>query len=60
MTGMPNWLLLLTAAAAVSGILAFLGGALAFVFVIWPSVRLQTKFIKDQERKAIDSVLEKL
>jgi hypothetical protein len=60
MNAMPHWLALLTAAAAVSGIMAFLGGAMAFVFVIWPSIRLQTKFIKAQEKKGVDSIIENL
>lgn len=60
MSAMPHWLVLLTAAAAVAGILAFVGGAMAFLFVIWPSIRLQTKFIKSQEKDAVDSIIENL
>jgi hypothetical protein len=60
MSAMPHWLIFLTAAAAVAGILAFLGGAMAFLFVIWPSIRLQTKFIKAQEKKGVDQMLENL
>lgn len=60
MAAMPEWLIVLTAAAAVSGILAFVGGACAFLFVIWPSIRLQTRFIKAQEKKGVDSLIDSL
>jgi hypothetical protein len=33
---------------------------MAFLFVIWPSIRLQTKFIKAQEKKGVDQMLENL
>lgn len=60
MSGMPMWLAILTAAAAIAGILAFLGGACAFIFVIWPSIRLQTRFIQAQEKKAVDGIIDNL
>jgi len=57
MNAVPAWLQI---GMAVSGILAFIGGAAAFLFVIWPSIRLQTKFIKSQEKKAVDRIIEDL
>ena len=60
MSAMPHWLIVLTAAAAIAGILAFLGGAMAFLFVIWPSIRLQTRFIKAQEKGAVDTIIDNL
>ena len=57
MNAIPAWL---QYAMAIAGILAFLGGAGAFIFVIWPSIRLQTAFIKRQEQKAVDKMLENL
>jgi hypothetical protein len=57
MNAVPAWL---QYAMAISGILAFAGGACAFIFVIWPSIRLQTRFIKRQEQKGVDKLLEDL
>jgi hypothetical protein len=57
MTQVPLWL---EVAYRVATILGFVGGACAFLFVIWPSIRLQTKFIRDQEKKAVDRMLEDL
>lgn len=57
MISVPIWLEI---AYRVATILGFVGGACAFLFVIWPSIRLQTKFIKDQERKGVDKLLEDL
>jgi len=36
------------------------GATLFTLFVLWPSIRLQTKFIQDQEKKAVDRILEDL
>lgn len=41
-------------------ILMGVGATLFTLFVLWPSIRLQTKFIKDQEKKAVDKILEDL
>ena len=58
MNAIPAWLYY---AMAICGILAFVGGALAFVCVIWPSIRLQTRFIKSQDpKKAIDRIIDNL
>ena len=57
MTSVPLWL---EVAYRLAAILGFVGGAAAFLFVIWPSIRLQTKFIKDQEKKGVDKILENL
>ena len=57
MNQVPIWLEI---AYRVAAILGFVGGAAAFLFVVWPSIRLQTKFIKDQEKKAVDNILENL
>lgn len=57
MNAVPAWLQI---AMAVSGVLGVVGGAAAFVFVIWPSIRLQTRFIKSQEVKAVDKLIERL
>lgn len=57
MNQMPLWL---EVAYRLAAILGFVGGAAAFVFVIWPSIRLQTRFIKAQEKKGVDDLLEKL
>lgn len=53
----PLWL---EVAYRIAAILGFVGGAAAFLFVVWPSIRLQTKFIKDQEKKAVDDLIDKL
>lgn len=57
MTGVPLWL---EVAYRVAAILGFVGGAAAFLFVIWPSIRLQEKFIKAQEKKGVDDIIENL
>jgi len=57
MSQVPLWL---EVAYRVATILGFVGGAAAFLFVVWPSIRLQTKFIKDQEKKGVDSIIENL
>ena len=57
MSTVPLWLEI---AYRVAAILGFFGGAAAFLFVIWPSIRLQTRFIKAQEKKGVDDLIEKL
>ena len=57
MNQVPIWLEI---AYRVATILGFVGGAAAFLFVVWPSIRLQTKFIRDQEKKTVDNILENL
>jgi len=57
MTQVPLWLEI---AYRVAAVLGFVGGALAFLLVIWPSIRLQTRFIKAQEKKGIDNLLDDL
>ena len=57
MNQVPIWLEI---AYRVAAILGFVGGAAAFLFVIWPSIRLQTRFIKAQEKKGVDDLLERL
>lgn len=51
---------LLQQAAYATQILMAIGATLFTLFVLWPSIRLQTKFIKDQEKKAVDKILEDL
>lgn len=53
----PYWLEI---AYRVSAIVGMLGGAAFALFVIWPSIRLQTKFIKAQDGKAVDKILNDL
>lgn len=53
----PLWLDIAYRAA---GIVSAIGGAWAFFFVVWPAIRIQTKFIKDQEKKAVDDLIDKL
>jgi len=54
---MIHWL---QQAAYLTQILMAVGATLFTLFVLWPSIRLQTKFIKDQEKKAVDKILEDL
>jgi hypothetical protein len=54
---MTSWL---QQAAYVTQILMGLGATLFTLFVLWPSIRLQTKFIKDQEKRAVDKIIEDL
>ena len=64
MNAVPAWLQI---GMAVAGILAFLGGAAAFLFVIWPSIRRQNRLgnrIEDlinseRAKKIIDQVEKK-
>jgi hypothetical protein len=53
----PTWL---QYAMAICGIFAFVGGALAFICVIWPSIRLQTRFINSQQTKGVDDLIDRL
>ena len=57
MTHVPLWLEI---AYRVAAILGFVGGACAFLFVIWPSIRLQTDFIKAQQKNGVDDLIDKL
>jgi hypothetical protein len=57
MNNVPMWLEITYRVAAILGTV---GGACAFLFVIWPAIRVQTKFIKDQEKKGVDNLLENL
>ena len=57
MSTVPIWLEI---AYRIAAILGFVGGAAAFFFVIWPSIRLQTRFIKAQEKKGVDQLLKDL
>ena len=57
MSAVPIWLEI---AYRLAAILGFVGGAAAFLFVIWPSIRLQTRFSQAQEKKGVDDLLDKL
>lgn len=57
MNAVPSWLQI---GMAVCGILTCVGSAAAFLFVIWPAIRLQNKFLKAQEKKAVDDLIDKL
>jgi hypothetical protein len=57
MTHVPMWLEI---AYRVAAILGTVGGACAFLFVVWPAIRIQTKFIRDQEKKGVDKIIENL
>jgi hypothetical protein len=41
-------------------ILMGIGATLFTLFVLWPSIRLQTKFIKAQEKKGVDDLIDSL
>ena len=47
-------------AAYIVQILMGVGATLFTLFVLWPSIRLQTKFIKAQEKKGVDDLIDKL
>ncbi len=57
MSTVPLWLEI---AYRIATIFGAAGGAAAFLFVIWPSIRLQTKYIKAQEKKAVDNLIDQL
>lgn len=57
MSNVPGWLQI---ASMVTQIFMAIGATLFTVFVLWPSIRLQTRFIKDQEKKGVDKLLEDL
>lgn len=57
MNQVPLWL---EVAYRLAAILGFFGGAWAFLFVVWPSIRLQEKFIKAQAKKGVDDMIENL
>lgn len=50
----------LQAAAYVTQIIMGLGAFLFTIFVLWPSIRLQTRFIKAQEKKGVDDLIDRL
>jgi hypothetical protein len=50
----------LQAVAYVVQIVMGIGATLFTLFVLWPSIRLQTKFIKAQEKKGVDDLIDKL
>ena len=50
----------LQSAAYVVQILMGVGATLFTLCVLWPSIRLQTKFIKAQEKKGVDDLIDKL
>jgi hypothetical protein len=41
-------------------ILMGIGATLFTVCVLWPSIRLQTRFIKAQEKKGVDDFIDQL
>jgi hypothetical protein len=54
---MTHWLQL---AAYATQIAMAIGATLFTVCVLWPSIRLQTKFIKAQEKNGVDDLIDKL
>jgi len=57
MTSMIQWL---QAVCYIVQILMAVGASLFTIFVLWPSIRLQERFIRAQEKKGIDDLIEKL
>lgn len=57
MSNVPVWLQVV---ALATQIFMAIGATLFTLLVLWPSIRLQTKFIKDQEKKGVDKLLEDL
>lgn len=57
MTQLQNWLQI---AAYATQIVMGIGATLFTVFVLWPSIRLQTRFIQAQEKKGVDDLIDKL
>ena len=57
MTSLLYWL---QVAAYVAQILMSIGATLFTLFVLWPSIRLQTRFIEAQEKKGVDDLIDKL
>lgn len=54
---MTHWL---QQAAYATQIFMAIGATLFTLFVLWPSIRLQEKFIKTQEKKGVDDLIDKL
>ena len=54
---MTHWLQLTAYATQIA---MAIGATLFTLFVLWPSIRIQTKFIKDQEKRGIDDLIDKL
>lgn len=57
MTGLQHFL---QVAAYATQIVMGVGATLFTLFVLWPSIRLQTKFIKAQEKKGVDDLIDRL
>jgi len=57
MTSLLQWLQF---ASYATQILMAVGATLFTLLVLWPSIRLQTKFIQAQEKKGVDDLLDKL
>lgn len=53
----PIWLEI---AYRVAAIVSCAGGAWFALCVVWPSIKLQTKFIKAQEKKGVDDLIDQL
>lgn len=54
---MTRWL---EQAAYATQIFMAIGATLFTLLVLWPSIRLQTRFIKAQEKKGVDDLIDKL
>lgn len=57
MTELLRWL---QAISYGTQILMAVGATLFTLFVLWPSIRLQTRFIKAQEKKGVDDLIDQL
>ncbi len=57
MNAVPAWLQI---GMAICGILTCVGSAAAFLFVIWPAIRKQNRFLDAQEKKGVDSIIDNL
>lgn len=57
MTQVLQWLQI---AAYVTQIAMGVGATLFTLLVLWPSIRLQTRFIEAQEKKGVDSLIDRL
>ena len=57
MTPLLCWLQVV---AYVTQIIMGIGATLFTLLVLWPSIRLKTRFIQAQEKKGVDDLLDKL
>jgi hypothetical protein len=57
MTSLLQWLQL---ASYATQIFMGVGATLFTLLVLWPSIRLQTRFIKAQETKGVDDLIDRL